>query len=196
MPEARPRPAGAGRDVLVVLGCMLLLGALAGVVWWLLVDPAQFTKTAQGGAMAENDLGKRFNADAWFAVIGAAAGLVGGLVLSAWRSRDPLLTSGLLLVGSLLAAGAMLLVGRLLGPDGTEAALRAASVGTKVPEPLRIDTWLAVLGWPFGVLLGTLFVLLGHLPEQVVGEPDEPSGRPTGPGPRSGPEPGPASGPE
>lgn len=174
MPQRSPRPAGAGRDVLVVLGSLLVLGVLAGMLWWLLVDPAQFTKTAQGGAMSENELGKRFDADAWFAVIGLAAGVVAGLVLSAWRSRDPLLVSGLLLVGSLLAAGAMLLVGRLLGPGDTGAALRAAKVGAKVPETLGLDTWLAVLGWPIGVLMGTLFVLLGRAPERT-GPGSEPS---------------------
>jgi hypothetical protein len=157
-------PRAAGRDALVVLGALLLLGALCGLLWWLLVDPAQFTKTARGGAMAENDLGKKFNADAWFVVIGLLAGLLAGLVLSAWRSRDALLTSGLLLVGSVLAAGTMLAVGHLLGPSGTEAALRAAAVGGRVPEPLGVDTALAWLGWPVGVLAGTLFVLLGHVP--------------------------------
>lgn len=184
MPEATPRPAGAGRDVLVVLGSLLLLGVVAGVVWWLLVDPAQFTKTAQGGAMSENELGKRFDADAWFAVIGLVAGLAAGLVLSAWRSRDPLLVSGLLLLGSLLAAGVMLLVGHVLGPGDPRAALQAAAVGAKVPETLGVDTPLAVLGWPFGVLVGTLLVLLGRAPEHVGPGPDRPDGEPE-PAPRS-----------
>ena len=172
---ARSARAAVGRDVLAVLGALLVLGVACGVLWWLLVDPAEFTKTARGGAMAENDLGKSFNADAWFVVIGAVAGLVAGLVLSAWRSRDPLLTSGLLLVGSVLAAGVMLLVGHLLGPGSTEAALRAAAVGDKVPEQLSVDTPLAWLGWPVGVLAGTLFVLLGRAPEPgPAGEqPDE-----------------------
>jgi len=172
MPEGTPRPAGAGRDVLVVLGSLLVLGVLAGVLWWLLVDPAQFTKTAQGGAMSENELAKRFGADAWFVVVGLGGGLVAGLVLGAWRSRDPLLVSGLLLVGSLLAAGTMLLVGHLLGPGDPRAALRAAQVGAKVPETLGVDTPLAVLGWPIGVLAGALLVLLGRAPEEVRSDED------------------------
>ena len=168
--SARSAGAAAGRDVLVVLGTLVALGVVCGLLWWLLVDPAEFTKTARGGAMAENDLGKSFNADAWFVVIGAVAGLVAGLVLGAWRSRDPLLTSGLLLVGSGLAAGVMLLVGHLLGPGSTEAALRAAAAGDKVPEQLGVDTPLVWLGWPVGVLAGVLFVLLGRVPEPAVAE--------------------------
>ncbi len=151
----------------VVLTTLLVLGVIGGLLWVLVVEPAEFTKTAQGGAMGENDLSKRFDADAWFVVIGAGLGLLGGLVLSVWRARDPLLTSALLVLGSVLAAGVMLLVGRVLGPHGTEAALRAATVGTKVPEPLGVDTLTVLLSWPIGSLAGAMFLLLGRPLETV-----------------------------
>ena len=165
MAEVPPRPGGsAGRDAAVVLGALVLLAVVCGVVWWLVVDPAAFTKTSDGGAMGENDLGKRFNADGWFLVIGVVAGIVAGLALSAWRSRDPLLTCGLLLLGSVVAASVMALVGHLLGPHSTGAALRSATVGARVAEPLRVDVVLVYLSWPVGVLAGSLFVLLGGAP--------------------------------
>jgi hypothetical protein len=159
------RGQAAGRDALVVLGIFLLLGLVGGWLWWLLVTPAEFTKLATGGAMGENELGKQFGADGWYAVIGFVAGLVAGLGLTGWRSRDPLLTSLLVVLGAALAAVAMLLVGHWLGPGDATEALRTAEVGTRVPEPLDVDTFTIYLGWPAGALVGALFVLVGRSPQ-------------------------------
>ena len=74
--------------------------------------------------MGEVDLGKRFNADAWYAVIAAVLGLVSGTVVSWWRSRDPLLTTVLVLLGSGVAAGVMSVLGRLARPGRPAAAGR------------------------------------------------------------------------
>ena len=154
----RPRPRGARSDAAVVLG--VLLGLLGGVLWWLLVDPAAYTKTRAGGVMSEADLSRQFSADGVYAVIAAVAGLVTGLVMTWWRSRDPLLTSALLVVGAVLAAALMALTGHLLGPGDPGAALRAAKVGARVPIPLRVDAFTIYLVWPVAVLAGALVVLL------------------------------------
>jgi hypothetical protein len=163
--RTRARSGGPGRDALIVLGGMLLLGAVCGVLWWLLATPAEFTKTKDGGVMDELQLARRFSADATYVVIAVVAGLAAGLGLSWWRGRDPLLTSALLLLGSVLAAAAMLAVGHVLGPGDTEAALDAARAGARVPEALDVGlpdhrTWTVYLAWPVGVLAGALVVLL------------------------------------
>ena len=157
------RPAGAGRDVLAVLGALLLLGVVCGVLWWLLADPAEYTKTADGGVMSENQLGEQFGADGMYVVIAVVAGLVGGLALTWWRGRDPVLTSLLLVVGSGVAAGVMFLVGHQLGPGDPGAALKAAAVGAHVPERLDVHVWTVYLSWPVAVLAGALVVLLGRV---------------------------------
>ena len=163
------RPVGpAGRDAAVVVGTLLALGVLGGVLWSTLVVPAEFTKLAKGGGtMGEDQLSRQFTADAWYVLIAVVAGLAAGAVLSWWRSRDPLLTSLLLVVGAGLAAAAMALVGHLLGPGSTRAALDAAKVGARVPERLDVDTFVVYLAWPVGVLAGALFVLLGKGPEDA-----------------------------
>ena len=109
---------GPGADVVVVLGTFLLLGVVCGVLWWLLVDPAAYTRTARGGAaMSEIELSKRFNADGWYAVIAIVAGFLSGLGLAWWRTRDFRLTTALLVPGAALAAWVMSVVGHGFGPD-------------------------------------------------------------------------------
>lgn len=141
---------------------MLLLGVLSGLLWSQVVTPAVYTKLADGGWMGEDQLSRQFGADAWYVVIAGVAGAVAGALLSWWRDRDPLVTSGLLLLGASVAAAAMAGAGLLLGPDDAQAALAAARVGSRVPEQLDVDTVLVYLSWPVGVLSGALFTLLGR----------------------------------
>jgi hypothetical protein len=161
----RSSPAGLGRDVAAVVGGLALIGLVCGVLWWLLVSPAEFTRLRNGGEMSEAQLARRFTSDATYVVVAAVAGLLAGLVLTWWRSRDPLVTSGLLVLGSLVAAAVMALSGHLLGPGDTRAALAAAKVGTHVPERLVVDALSVYLVWPAAVLVGALLVLLGRPPE-------------------------------
>lgn len=151
--------SGARADLVAVLGVYLLLGILAGVVWWLLVHPAAYTKLQGGGEMSETQLGREFDADGWYTVIALVAGLLSGLALTWWRSRDHLLTTVLVAVGSVLAAAVSALTGRLLGPGSTEAALKVARVGADVPVPLAVAGWVPYLVWPIAAMAGSLLVL-------------------------------------
>ncbi|MGN6132346.1 MAG: hypothetical protein ACTHOK_18560 [Nocardioidaceae bacterium] len=153
------RGRGAGTDALLVVGCLAALGVVCGVLWWLAVDPAEFTKLKGGGAMGEAQLGKRFNADGWYVVLALVPGFVAGLALTWWRSRDPLLTSGLLVVGAAAAAAVMAYVGHLLGPPDPNAVLAAGKVGAHAAVQLGVAAWTAYLAWPIGVLAGALLVL-------------------------------------
>jgi hypothetical protein len=171
------------RDVAAVLGVLLLAGLLCGLVWSQVVSPPEFTKLSRGGAMGEDQLSRQFGADGWYVVIAGLVGLAAGAALTAWRSRDPLLTSGLVLLGSVVAAAVMAWVGHLLGPGDPRAALASATVGARVPEALSVgthplwplagylkDTATIYLSWPVGALAGSLFVLLGRPPE-TAGDP-------------------------
>jgi hypothetical protein len=147
-------------DLVVILGSYLLLGVLCGLLWWLLVDPAMFTKSeGGGGAMGELELSNRFNGDGWYAVIGAVAGLVSGVLLTWWRSRDFLLTTVLLLLGTAVAAAVMAVTGHWLGPGDPDAALAAVQVGDQVPVQLEVTAKATYLVWPMAALVGALVVL-------------------------------------
>ncbi|MGH3444463.1 MAG: hypothetical protein ACRDPB_03725 [Nocardioidaceae bacterium] len=155
-----PDPAGSpGRDASVIVGSFVVLGVVGAFVWWLLVDPALFTETKSGGAMGEAQLAKRFATDGWYAVIGALGGLLAGAGLCWWRGRDPLFTSVMLVVGSVVAAATMAWVGYLIGPGDPTAALAHASVGARVPVSLSVNTGASYLAWPIGTLVGALIVL-------------------------------------
>jgi hypothetical protein len=167
----RPR-GGAARDVLWVLGTYVVLGVVGAVAWWLLVDPALFTKQPSGGlGMGEVQLAKRFATDGWYVVIAAVLGVLSGSLLTWWRSRDFLLTASLLLVGSGLAAGLMSLLGRWIGPADPGAVAGSVAVGAKVPTQLALSATAGYLVWPIAVLAGALFVLWSPPPE-----PAEPTG--------------------
>jgi len=157
--DVSPKTEGVVRDVVAVLGAYVALGVLCGLAWWLLVEPAMFTKLRGGGSMNELELGKRFDGDAWYAVIAALTGLVSGAVISWWRSRDLLATTVLLLIGAGIAATLMTVTGYLLGPGAPDAALAAAKVGEQVGVQLEVTAWAAYLVWPISVLIGGLMVL-------------------------------------
>src|SRR5680860_1395943 len=147
------------RDVAAALAGYLVIGVVAGVLWWLLFDPAMFTKVRGRGSMGELELGKRFNADGWYLVVAAFSGLVSGVAVTAWRSRDLLLTTGLVVAGSCLAAAVMALAGYVLGPGDPDVALAAAQVGAQVPVQLKVTAHTAYLVWPVATLVGALIVL-------------------------------------
>jgi len=145
--------------VVVVLGWYVLIGVVCGALWWLVVDPAMFTKVGDRGSMGELDLGKKFNGDGWYAVIGVLAGLVSGVLLTGRRSRDLLLTTCLVVVGSAIAAALMALTGFALGPGNTDVALESAAAGERVPIQLMVTATAAYLVWPVATLIGALVVL-------------------------------------
>ena len=158
--ESRTRRSAALDDVVAVLGTYVVLGVVGAVLWWALCDPATFTVTDDGGiAMGEVELSKRFDPDAWYAVIAAVLGLVSGTALTWWRSRDHLLTSGLLIVGSAVAAALMSVVGGWLGAADPRTLAATAETGAQLSAALTVDATVTYLVWPVTVLVGALVVL-------------------------------------
>lgn len=151
---------GARGDTVTVLGTHVVLGLVGAVAWWLLADPAYFTVGEQGAVgMGELELGGRFETTGWFTVIAVVLGVPAGAALTWWRSRDPLMTAGLLVLGSALATAVMAQVGRLLGPVDPRAAAAAADVGERVPTDLVVGAPVGYLVWTIAALAGALMVL-------------------------------------
>jgi hypothetical protein len=195
----------AARDVAAVLGVLAVLGILCGVLWSLVVTPAEFTRLPNGLAMNETALGAQFGADGWYAVIAVIAAFLAGIVLTSWRSRDALWTAALLVLGAVVAAVLMAVVGHLLGPPDPRDALAAAKVGTKVPESLSLgvrpltpfwpylkETVTFYLAWPVGALAGCFAVLVLRVPAREAPVEDTPAERTADPTAHPTAESGPA----
>ena len=142
----------------VALG--LGLGALAGVVWWTVVELPAYQMNPDGGAaISERGLAEFVAGDAWFCAIGLVVGISLGVV--AWRGLRDLGWPLALLVGLVAVLAGLLcwFVGHRLGPGDFVARLAAAQPGDLVPIELTLRARASLLTWPFfavvPVLLGS-----------------------------------------
>lgn len=141
----------------VALG--LGLGALAGVVWWALVDLPAYVVGPDGGAgISERGYSEFFAGDAWFCAVGLVVGVALGLV--GWRMLRDLGWPLALLVAAVAVLAALVcwLVGHQLGPSDFVPRLASARPGDEVPIELTLRARASLLTWPF---LAIVPVLLG-----------------------------------
>lgn len=135
------------------------LGAVAGVVWWAVVDLPVYVVGPDGGAStSQQGLTQYVAGDAWYSLIGFVGGL--GLGLAAWRlfRRIGWPVVPLVIVSTVVAALICWLVGWQLGPGPFAPRLAEAAAGQSVPIELTVRARAAVLVWPFA---GVLVILLG-----------------------------------
>jgi hypothetical protein len=133
------------------------LGAAAGVVWWLIVNPPAYEVNSNGGAStSERGLSEFIGGDAWFCAIGLVAGLLIGI--AAWRWLRDLGWPVVLVVLGCATAAALTcwLVGYRLGPGDFSVRLAAAQPGELVPIPLTLRAHASLLTWPFFAIIPVL----------------------------------------
>jgi hypothetical protein len=175
-PSPAPPPAESGPsgprailvDVLVVAVWSVLAGIIGGLVWVLVAKPPEGTRTAGSASIPSEELVKQVGIDGWFFVIALVGGLLSGVLLLAWRRRDPLLMVVLVALGGGLSSWVMVVVGKLFGPDEELGALRSLPDGSHVHEQLRLHApgvaWVWALAAAFGALV-FLWVLVKPAPE-------------------------------
>ncbi len=160
-PEAAP--GASGREVLVDVAIVLVWSLLAGVlgafVWWRATPLPQATATPDGPALTADQLAAQVAVDGWFAVVAVGLGLVSGVVLLAWRRRDPLLSVALVVLGAALAAQVASRLGRVLGPVDPATALAGKADGAQAPLQLVLQAPGMVWVWPAAAALGALLHL-------------------------------------
>lgn len=162
--EKGPRRLDAralGVDALVVAGYFVVAGLLGAVLWWLLTDLPHATKTADGVVLDPVQLTRQVSIDGWYFAIAAVGGVLGGAILTWWRSRDAVATVLLVVLGAGLAAYLMVRLGLLLGPDSPETVLEGRSAGATADVQLALSAPGMAWVWPLASALGSLVVLWG-----------------------------------
>lgn len=157
--DRRPALVLGARDALVVAVWFAVMGVVGAVVWWQVTSLPLVTKSGDSATLAPEQLIKQVAIDGWFFTVAAIGGLLSGVILMAWRHRDPLLMVVLLALGGGLAAWLMTHVGLVLGPEKELTALRAVADGGQVSMRLKLHAPGMVYLWPIGALLGSAVYL-------------------------------------
>jgi hypothetical protein len=159
--ERVTRAPGSDRTAAAIFaGLAVLVGALAAVLWRLVVRLPGYVVRADGSAsVSERALTEFFAGDAWYAGIGAAVGA--GLGIATWRRFK-----GIGWPCAFLAAGLGLLaglvcwqLGEVFGGAPFDERLAAAKPGDTVPIALALRSPSALAVWAFAavtpILLGS-----------------------------------------
>jgi hypothetical protein len=146
-------------DAVVVLVWFAMAGVVGGVVWWQVTSLPKITRAGDSASQAPDQLVNQVGIDGWFFVVALAGGLLSGIVLLAWRRRDPLLMILLVALGGGLAAWVTVRTGLALGPSPELAALRDLAEGDKVSMQLKLHAPGIALVWPIAALVGALLQL-------------------------------------
>lgn len=153
----------------MVLGAGIVLGIVAGVVWWIVTPLPGYLVGDDGlASINERGLARVFAADAWFTMIGVVGGAAIGLLGAAQLGRRlGWLAVVVVVVSTMLAALICWGVGSFLGPGEFSGRLAEAQPGEVVPLELTLRSRVALLAWPFlGLLPMLLWATLARDPEE------------------------------
>jgi hypothetical protein len=151
--QRRDRP---WRFAIGVLSAYVVVAALSGVIWERLWSPpTQFVEQHQLYYVDYAALRRVFDGTGLYVIVAALASVLVALVVCVITRRHELLTLGLVIVGSVLAAFVMREVGYALGPPDPAIAAKTAADGTRLDDQLRVTGLTPLLVWP----MASLFVL-------------------------------------
>jgi hypothetical protein len=144
------------RFVLLTLVAYAVVGVLAGVVWeWVWTPPVNVIRDHQVYYSSYESLRRVFTGTGLYAVVAAVASVVTTVTVCLLTRGRELLTLATVLVGSVIAAVLMRLVGGWLGPDDPERVARTTANSAHVLGQLTVEGMTAYLVWP----MVSLFVL-------------------------------------
>jgi Protein of unknown function (DUF2567) len=136
----------------LLLGILVVAGALVGLLWWGVAPRAHFTITPSGPQVIGNPSEELLAADdSLYALLVAGLGLLAGL--GAWLVRSRRGLAGLVgvAVGMLAADAVAWQLGELLGAGPSKAEL--AHVGARVTSALHLAALPALAVGPFAAVL-------------------------------------------
>ena len=181
-PLAVPGPdsaAGPGRTparlrsaflaLIATAAASAILGLLTGLLWSALAPRALLIVQSRGvGYVANAETSAFIEADAWFCLLTAAAGLVCGLAgyLLAVRRHGAAALTGLVL-GGVAASALAMWVGQQQGLAAFRSRLAVSPAGTRLREPLALGGHGALALWPlFAAIIVGSIELIGQSVER------------------------------
>jgi hypothetical protein len=139
----------------------LVAGAVGGVAWWMLADPATWEVRETGLALTEEASRGQFQVVVVFTLVGAIVALVWSVVLSLVLRGAGWSQVVVILLGSVVASLVAWQVGALLGHPAPET-VGGLSLGDRVPDQLMIDSVAPFLAWPVAAMVGVLLATWGQ----------------------------------
>ncbi len=157
-PAPRPsRPAIAAGWISAYLALSVLVGALCGVFWSLVVElPTYTVRDDLTAVTTERGLAEYFGSDAWFVGIGLAVGAGLGLVAWRWFSELGWPVALLAAAGAALAGVVCWQMGEWLGPGPFDERLALAGAGDTVPIQFLLRSRVAFAAWVLGAVTPVL----------------------------------------
>jgi hypothetical protein len=156
-----PDRVSALRRFLLVLVGFAVAGVLAGIVWEWVWTPPTGVALGQEFLLDGGGLRSEFSGTALYVVVGTLAGLLLGVLVAVLTERHELLTLGAVLVGAVLAAWLMLVVGTSHGPPDPEPLARSAEDYTPLQDELRVSGHSPFVAFPGGALVGLIVIFIG-----------------------------------
>lgn len=146
------------RQAGIVVAVYLIAGAFCGWLWHHIWAPAPKGFAYHGYPRFDDDL--VFRSTGLCLVIGLAAGLLIGLLVTWLFEADEVFTLGAVVVGSLLAGWLMVWVGSSLGPESMFGAAKSAKDFDGVRASLEAGPLVPWVAFPGGSLLGSVLMLV------------------------------------
>ena len=147
-------------QVAAVLVIFAVASALCGLLWFRIWTPATGTVVDQEWFTDEAGLRNDFSGTGLYVVVALVAGLLLGALTAFFLDRSEVATLVAVVIGSILAAWLMLLVGQQLGPPNPDVLARTATDGAELPADLHVSGLPPRLAFPAGALIGLSVVYL------------------------------------
>ena len=156
--EQRPTSRRVAIDVVAILVVFAVAGVACGFLWehiWTAPTGVAYQHkwVLDGGGLPED-----FSGTGLYALIAAAAGLVLGLVLTLVFDNDEVASLAAIIVGAVLAAYLMWVVGVALGPPDPHTIARTADDFDPIPADLSVHGKSPWLAFPLGALVSAAAV--------------------------------------
>ncbi len=138
----------------------LLLAPWLGMAWQWLAPPPKYLNIEGSVFPFDEDSSEFIAADGWFLLLGLALGVVCGAV-GYWRYRRAL--PAMLAITAAAFAGAWIArrTGQEFGPPDLVQAAVGTVDGETVNGAIDVRSKIVLLGWPIGVLIAYVSMILG-----------------------------------